>query len=113
MGSKKGDKGSLVQKYTAEGLVEVLAETGDCFFENVQRGAAFLSIGLLIDKVVIQDLVDRVGVWKRYHLIVFGDILPIVDENRLEMIWQRNLNRRPVVEIILLWLISIVLPIGR
>jgi len=53
-------------------------------------------------KVVIQDLVGGVDVGKRNKLLVLGDILPVVNKHGLDVIRDRNLNRRSVVKVLLL-----------
>ena len=38
-------------------------------------------------EVVFEDLVDRVDVGDWHQLLVLGDVLPVVDEEGLDVIW--------------------------
>jgi hypothetical protein len=95
-----------VQQNAAEALVKVLPQASHRLLQNVQRGTALRAVRLLVSEVVVQDLVDRVGVRERNELLVFGDILPVVDEQRLDVIRHRQLDGRAVVEVVLLLHVS-------
>ena len=91
-----------VQQDAAEGLVKVLAQAGHGLLEDVERGAALLAVRLLVGEVVVEDRVDRVDVRERDELLVLGDILPVVHEQRLNMIGDGDLDGGTVVEVVLL-----------
>lgn len=38
-------------------------------------------------EIVLQDLVDRVDMGNWHQLLVLGDIFPVVDEQRLDVVW--------------------------
>ena len=65
----------------------------------------------LLGQVVFHDLGDWLLVGEGHKLLVLRDILPIVDQERLEVIGNRNLDRRAVVKgVLLVAIVSIVLP---
>ena len=65
------------------------------------RGSSLTS-WLLVIEVVVQDLVDRLGSWKWDKLLVLGNVLPVVDENRLDVVWYWKVDRWSSVESLLL-----------
>jgi hypothetical protein len=60
-----------------------------------------------VGEVVVEDLIDGVHVRQRDKLVVLGDILPVVNEHRLKMVGHGQLDGGPVVEVVLLRLVSI------
>ena len=67
-----------VEQDTAEGLVEVLLDAGNDFFEDVGIRRARSSMSALGFVVLVQELRD--GCWRghRRELLFFGDLLPVV-----------------------------------
>lgn len=76
-----------VQKDATKSLLKVFLQTSNDLEENVSLRGSSLASGLFKIEVVIQDLVDRLGSWQGDELLVLGDILPIIDENRLDVVW--------------------------
>lgn len=58
-------------------------------------------------EIFVQDLVDGVDMRQRDELVILGDVLPVVDEHGLEMVGHGQLYGGPVVEVVLLRLVSI------
>lgn len=81
-----------VQENSAEALVKVLAQSGDGLLQYIKRSRALNAVGALIDKVVIQDLVDWMRMRQGNQLLVLGDVLPIVNQKTLDVIWDRELD---------------------
>ncbi len=61
-----------------------------------------VTVGPLRDEIVVDNLVDRMRVGERDQLVVLGDILPIVDKDSLDMVRDRDPDRRACVEAIFL-----------
>jgi len=59
-------------------------------------------LGALVGEIVVEDLGDGLLVGEGDKLLVLGDVFPIVDEEGLEMVGDRNLNRWAAVEGVLL-----------
>ncbi len=92
-----------IQQDAAETLVKVLAKSSDGLLENVEGGGAILASRALILHVVLEDLVHGVGVREGNELLVLGNILPIVDQERLELVGNDEPDRRSGVERVLLF----------
>jgi hypothetical protein len=98
-----GRKGSLpVEENATEGLVKVLTESSNGLLQDIQGGAALLAVRALEGEVVVENLIDGVGMWERDELLVLGDILPVVDEHCLKMVGHRQLDGGTVVKVVLL-----------
>lgn len=91
-----------VKQDATEALVKVLAESGNGLLHDIERGAIGVAVGALVVEVRLQDLVDGVRVRQGQDLLVLGDVLPVVDEDGLQVVRQVKLDRRPGVECILL-----------
>ena len=60
---------------------------------------------LFLFEISRQNLVDGVFRWQRYKRHVLGNILPVVDEKRFEMVWYMYTHRGAQVEIFFLEII--------
>ena len=90
----------LVQQDSAESQVEVFANTLGHLVENGGLHRAGIDIVLLKGAVFVEKLADRILGWERNHLIEPRHILPIVHENALENVWERQANLRLVAPLI-------------
>jgi hypothetical protein len=61
-----------------------------------------VAAGPLIGEVVVDDLIDRVRMRERHKLVILCDILPVVHEHGLDVVWDRQLDGWPGVEAVLL-----------
>lgn len=91
-----------VQQDATQALVKVLEQAGDCLLQNLERRGALHVLGALVREVVVEDLGDGLLVGEGHKLLVLGDVLPVVDQEGLEMVGDRNLDRRATVEGVLL-----------
>jgi hypothetical protein len=81
-----------IQQDATQALVKVLEQACDCLLQNLKRGGALYVLGALVGEVVVEDLGDGLLVGEGHELLVLGDVLPIVDEERLEMVGDWNLD---------------------
>lgn len=75
-----------VQQDAAEALVEVVADAGDDLVEDVGVGGARAALRQLGGVVGGQDGVGGRAGWERHQLQVFRHVLPVVDEERFEVV---------------------------
>ncbi len=57
-------------------------------------------------KVVVEDLLNGVNMREGNKLLVLCDVLPVVDKQGLNMVGNGELDGGPVVEVILLVIVS-------
>lgn len=98
-----------VQKDAAEALIEVLTQSGDGLLKHIKRGGALGTVGTLVLEIVVENLIDRVRVWKGNQLLVLGDILPVIDEQGLDVIRDWKLDGGATVKVVLLSIVSFVM----
>lgn len=91
-----------VKKNATEGFLEVLLHACHGLLENIEVRRFGVTVGALRGEIVIDDLVHGMGVRKRNELVVLRHVLPIIDQNRLDMIRNRKLDGRARMESILL-----------
>jgi hypothetical protein len=87
----------------AQGLVKVLAQAVDGLLEDIELRRPLLTPLALVVEVVVENDIDWLGVRDRDQLVLVGDVLPVVDEQALEQVRDRELDRGSVVERLLLW----------
>lgn len=78
---------SPVKKDPSQAPVKVLAQTSNSLLQDIHLWRLWYPVGTLVIEVVLQDFVDRVDMGNWNQLLVLGDILPVVDEQRLDVIW--------------------------
>lgn len=93
-----------VQEDSTQALVKVLEKPREHLFEDAGLGASRSALGELIALVILQDLLNWVSSRKWNELLVLGDVLPVVDEDRLDAIWDRQADRWAVKESVLLYI---------
>lgn len=71
------------QKEPGEGLVEVLLQTLDNFFEDVGLDAGKLARFLLGLKVLVENHTNRIFRGQCHKLVLFADELPVVHQDAL------------------------------
>lgn len=79
-----------VQKDATEGFVEVLLDAGDAFFEDVGVGGAGATGHVLGGRVLLQELGGGDCGGNHRELLLFGDLLPVVDENGFQLIGDKE-----------------------
>lgn len=102
MPEQRREGSSPIKKNAAKRLVKVLAKAGHGFLQDIHGRGVGLPLRPFVGEVVVENLFDRVRVRKRNELLIFRHVLPVVDEQRLDVIGQGNLNRRPVVKVLFL-----------
>ena len=75
-----------VQQDAPERLVEILAQAGDDFFEEIVLHGAGAAAQFLFLEVGGQDLVDGVRVREGDEGEVLGDVFPVVDEQGFDVV---------------------------
>lgn len=93
-----------VQEDSTQALVKVLEKPRQHLFEDAGLGASRSALGELIALVILQDLLDWVSSRKGNQLLVLGDVLPVVDEDRLDAIGDWKADRRAVEKSVLLYI---------
>lgn len=98
-----GEMASLpVEEDTAKGLVKVLLESGECLMQDVNLRGTLRTLRRLVSSVVLEDLGDGLGVGEGDQLVVLGDVLPVINKDSLQAIWDLELDRWSSVESVLL-----------
>lgn len=78
---------SPVKKNPSQAPVKVLAQASDGLLEDIHLWRPWYPVGTLVLEVILQDLVDGVDMGNGDKLLVLGDVLPVIDEQRLYVIW--------------------------
>lgn len=91
----------LVQQDLFECFIKVLFNTRRSFLENVELDGVS-AVWTLLGDVSIDDLADGEFGRESDHLAVFGDILPVIDKEGLEVIRDEDFDRGAGVEGVLL-----------
>lgn len=79
-----------VEKAAWDSNVSVGFESLERFFEEVRVDVARLLLHKLV--VVVKNLLDRSFGWENDEVVLAGDLLPIVDKNCLENVWNEKAN---------------------
>ena len=87
-----------VKEDLSEALVKVHPKPRDHLLQDVGLGASGRTPRKFVRLVLAQDRVDREGNWERHQLLVLRDVFPIVNEDRLDAIGDRQLDRWPSEE---------------
>lgn len=91
----------LVEQDFLEGLVEVLFDARSYFVEDVIICRCCAMRFFLAD-VLRDDAFHGVFSWQSNHLAVFGDVLPVIDQKRLQVVRKDQLDSGFGVEGLLL-----------
>jgi hypothetical protein len=91
-----------VQKNSTKTLLKVLLQTSNNLVQDVGWGTASLSSRLFVLEVIIENNIDGLSGGKWNELEIFCDILPIIDENRLNVVGDDELDRRSGVKLLFL-----------
>lgn len=83
----------LVEQDFIEGLVEVLSDAGGHLVEDVIINRRCAARFFLVD-VFINDGTHGVFRWQRHHLAVFGDVLPVIDQEGFQVVREDQLDGR-------------------
>ena len=85
-----------VEKDAAEALSEVLLQPGDDLLQNVRFGRSLAALELLFLVVLVEDLIVRDLGRQRDEEEVLGDVFPVVDQDRLQVVgaWDADLGPR-------------------
>ena len=100
---------SPIKKNTAKSLLKVLPETSNNFLEDVHTSRPCWAILAFSVEIILKDLLDWFVMRKRNELVILGDILPVVNEHRLDVIRDRQVDHGLAVERLLLGMVSVLL----
>lgn len=91
-----------VQKNSAKTLLKVLLQTSNNLVQDVGWGTASLSSRLFVLEVIVENNVDGLSGGKWDELEILCDILPVVDEDCLNVVGDDELDRRSGVKLFFL-----------
>jgi hypothetical protein len=77
-----------VEKAARDSDVGVCFQSFERFFEEVGIDVARLFLAVLV--VVVKDLLDWILGWENDEVVLAGDLLPVVDQNCLENVWDEK-----------------------
>lgn len=79
-----------VKKNTTNAKAEILAKTSNSLLKKIPLRSARRTLLALILKILLQDLIDRNPRRNRDQLAMLANVLPVVNEDRLDVIWKIN-----------------------
>ena len=79
-----------VKKDTTNAKRKVLAKTSNSLLKKVPLRRTRGTFLALILKILFEDLIDCNTSWNRDQLAVLADVLPVVNEDRLNVVWEIN-----------------------
>ena len=88
----------LVQQDLAKALVEILSKAMDGLLQDIVLGGSDATLLQLVGGVHFQDLVDWMRHGKGDEGLVLGHLLPVIDEDGLEIVGHGDLDREFVGE---------------
>ena len=92
-----------IKQNSAQRLFKVFPETGHDFFKDVHAGAVWFPVPLFMLEIIVENSVYGLTMRERNELIVLGNILPVVYQHRLNMIWHGQMYHRFIVKGIFLF----------
>lgn len=84
-----------VEEDPGERPLKVLSKTSKSLLKNIRKRGALFAMGPLVSEVIINNLVDGVRMRDGNELVVLGDVLPVVYENGLDVVGDREFDRGP------------------
>lgn len=91
-----------IKKDLVKHVIEVLEHARDDFVEDVNVDTVVATLGLLLVTPVLEDLADGLGCWKSHDAAVFGDALPVIHDEGLQVVRHHDANAGTGVEVLLL-----------
>jgi hypothetical protein len=91
-----------IEKNASEGLVEILLDSSDDFFKNVCVCRARTAMHQLRFLILVEELCDGNRSRSRRDFVLLRDFLPVVYQDRLESVWNEDLDSRSAHELIFL-----------
>lgn len=91
-----------IKKNTADAKAEILAKTSNSLLKKIPLRSTRRTLFALILKILLQNLIDRNTSGNRDQLAVLANVFPVVNENRLDVVWKVNTNFRASVVVGLL-----------
>lgn len=98
---------SPVEKDPRQRPLKVLAQSGKGLLEYVGDSRVLAAPWALVGEVVGEDLGDGMRVRDGHQLVVFGDVLPVVDEDGLDVVRDGELDGGAGVEALVLGGVSV------